>query len=40
VYTTLLMEYNAHGIVEVCQLQTEIRYVEFLHLCMDNSKII
>jgi hypothetical protein len=25
VYTVLLMEYNAHGIVEVCQLQKETR---------------
>jgi outer membrane protease len=40
VYTAPGGDYNAHRIAYICQIATEIRYVGYLYLYMNNRKII
>jgi hypothetical protein len=40
VYTAPGRVYNALRIVQICQMATEILYVDCLFLCMNNRKII
>jgi hypothetical protein len=39
-YTAPGGDYNLHRITQICQIVTEIRYVDYLYLYMNNSKII